>query len=269
VAFFLLLVSSSHGDPTAEALAKHMAQKIKQNIELGKEYGWYQKVAVTKFSGEGSISEKHERNYRSIWLQGRLYNELFQIDGRRLSPGEQTEESKRQDGFVSPANSTAKADGIQQELKSLEWWELPGKYDLTLLPADGAAKYVLSFRPKQIKLQERSRIERILNHMEGTVWLDEELNVLKAEARLVEPVRFGFGILANVENAQIEYTQQEHDHVRLPASLHVSWSARIALVSHRRQEIRVSWHDVYPRSDATVPYLIAEEGLLTPSAGVK
>lgn len=267
--FFLLLVSSSHGDPTAEALIKRMAQKIKQNNELGKEFGCYQKVTVTKLNGNDSISEEHERNYRSIWLQGRLYNELFQIDGRHLSTGEQAEESKRQTSFVSPANSTAKVDGIQQELRSLEWWELPDKFDLALLPADGTARYVLSFRPKQIKLPERSRIERILNHLEGTVWLDEELNVLKAEARLVEPVRFGFGILANVEKAQIEYTQEEHDHVWFPASLHTTWSARIALFSHRRQEIRVSWHDVYPRSDRTAPYLIAKEAISTPSTGVK
>lgn len=257
--FVLLSVSLSHADPVAEDLGKHMTEKIRQNMALGKQYGCYENVTVTKFRSEGSVADQHQRNYRSIWLQGRLYHELFQIDGRPLTHGEQTEESKRQTQFVKPTRGAATIGGIREELRSVEWAEVIQKYDLTLLPAESGARYVLAFRPKQIKLQERSRIERILNHLEGTVWLDEGLNILKARARLVEPVPFGFGILASVKDAQIEYTQQEHDHIWMPASVLATWNARVALISQQRQEIRVFWHDVYPRAESDTSPLMTQQ----------
>lgn len=244
---FLLLASANFGDPATEGLVKQIAQKVKHNADQIGEYGYLQSVTLTKFGSAGQDNKRDERTYRTIWIQDKAYNELLEIDRKPLSPRDRQEEVKRFADFLKSVRCKANAEGIQQELRSIPWWKVPEKYDFKSIPPQDGAKVVLSFRPKRTHLEEHCRFERILNHLEGVVWLDQDLNVIKVEAKLTEPVRFGLGIIANVESAQIKYTQQQHGDAWLPADLFVSWSARIALFSHRRQEMQVSWHDPYPR----------------------
>lgn len=246
---FSLLALPTLADPATEALVKQIAQKVKQNVDRVGEYGFFQNLIVTKFGGDEEAGKRDDRTYHTIWVRGQSYNELLQIDHRVLSGKERQDELKRFAGFVKSVQCKKTTGGVQQELKSIPWWEVPEKYDFKRLPPEGGAAVVLSFRPKQASLEERCRFERILNHLQGTVWLDEELNVMKVQASLTEPVHFGLGIIANVESAQIKYAQQQHGSAWLPSSLSVRWSARFALLSHRRQEIQVNWYDPYPRYD--------------------
>ncbi len=229
---FLLLASANFVDPATEGLVKQIAQKVKHNADQIGEYGYLQSVTLTKFGSAGQDNKRDERTYRTIWIQDKAYNELLEIDRKPLSPRDRQEEVKRFADFLKSVRCKANAEGIQQELRSIPWWKVRRSMISKVFPHRMGQR--LFFRsPETTHLEEHCRFERILNHLEGVVWLDQDLNEIKVEAKLTEPVRFGLGIIANVESAQIKYTQQQHGDAWLPADLSVSWSARIALFSHR------------------------------------
>lgn len=251
-----LVASVNFGDPSTESLVKQLVQKVKREADQIAAYGFIQTVVTSKLNGEGGVDQRDHRTYRTLWLEDQSYNELFQINGKPLCLKERQEELKRFGEFVTSVRGGKKSCGIQQELKSIPWWEVPEKYDFTQRPAEGTAKIVLSFRPKQGRLPERCRFERVLNHLEGTVWLNEDLDVLRVDARLTEPVRFGLGIVAKVEDARINYRQQSYDGVWLPDSLSVAWTARIAMFSHQRRTMQVNWDEPYARVNETSPLVV-------------
>src|SRR3546814_16826333 len=67
--------------------------------------------------------------------------------------------------------------------------------------------------PKGLQPEGHNRFERILNQLSGKIWLDDDYNVLKAEARLTSPVRFAWGLLAGVDGADIPYARKQHGNV--------------------------------------------------------
>ena len=120
-----------------------------------------------------------------------------------------------------------------------------------MLPPDKDASYIISFEPKKKKLRQRSRIEKILNHMSGKVWVDEEYNLLRVEAKLTDSVSFGLGLFAKIENIELEYTQQEYEQAVLPASLLLRFKARVALLRKELQEVSTHFYDIFVKEPAS------------------
>ena len=235
------------GDETTGPIVENISQQAQQNLILGRSYGYYQNVIISKLNEEGNITKQEKRTYQTTWLMDQPYNELLQISDRELNSKEKMAESKRRIDFLKATYTKSKPSGIRQELKTISWWSIHERYDFRLLPSEPGYEYVLSFQPKSGKLPERSRLDRVLNHLAGTVWADADFNVRKAEARLTNPVRFGLGILAKVDEIQVRYLQRRHGQAWLPASLHLLWSANFGLFRHQREQWDVSWYDPYPQ----------------------
>jgi hypothetical protein len=186
------------------------------------------------------------RTYRTTWIHGQPYNELVQVDGKNLDSKQKKEESKRKADFVTSISRKAKAKGIQQELKSVQWWDVHTKYDFEILPPEPGSHYVLGFQPKQEDLEESSRVERILNHLTGKIWIDDEFNVIRAEATIVAPVKFAWG-LAKLDEMQAEYVQQKYATFYVPASLPVNFKAHAGIFRSLHQDVFATWYDIYTR----------------------
>jgi hypothetical protein len=241
----LLLLSFEAGanpvePPPTPELLRGIVEKAHQNYKLSQDYGSYKRVVVKKLSKDGKIKKEETKIYRTTWIESHPYSELIRINDKELTKKQKEEEAKRRSEFIK---------GIRtQDLKEIleyTWQELYQKYDFTILPPDQDASYILTFEPKRKKLRQRSRLEKILNHLSGKVWVDAEYNLLRVEAKLTDSVSFGLGLFAKIENIELEYTQQKYEQARLPASLFLRFKARVALFKKELQEVSTRFYDIF------------------------
>ena len=244
--FFILLpfpVFSQH-QPSIKEILEKAIEKAKKSDDAAERFGFYQDVISKELSDEGNVQDKKEKTYRTIWLEDKPYQELILVNGQPLKSDDKKDEAKRQKEFVESLHKKEKKEDDSD--LDFTWDELSRKYDFALLPADNLAPFVLSFQPKSGKLQERNRQERVLNHINGKVWIDHDYNLLRVEAHLIEPVGYGLSILAKIEKLDLDYTQRQFEDVFLPASFHVTFRGRI-LVKSGSREISSTFHSFYAR----------------------
>jgi hypothetical protein len=229
--------------PTQELISKIIKQG-QQNYKLSQNYGSYKRVVVKKLSKDGKVKKEETKIYRTTWIEDHPYGELIRINDKELTKKEKEKEAKRRSESIK---------GIRtQDLKEiLEYTsqDLYQKYDFTILPPDQDASYILTFEPKKKKLRQRSRIEKILNHLSGKVWVDSEYNLLRVEARLTDSVSFGLGLFAKIENIELEYAQQKYEQAWIPSSLFLRFKARVAVVKKEIQEVSTTFYDIFGRPE--------------------
>lgn len=230
-------------DLPTEAIVNRMIEQVKKNMESDDHLGSYQKVVIKKFKNK-TVNSEEARVYRTIWIDDHPYSELVQVNDSDLTSMHKAEEFKRKGEFTKAVHHPSKPKGIQEELKSVRWWELSTKYEFEVLTPTDGAKYVLAFQPKDGKLKETNRVERILNHIKGTIWLDPECNVIKAQTSLVKPVTFAWGI-AKLDEMYVEFLQQEYGGISVPSELHITFKAHAGIFRSEYQDITATWYDIY------------------------
>ena len=243
-AVLVLLVSAlcRAESPSNADILKRIMDRIKQNDELTEEYGYYYQAQFRELDGDGDLVKEEKRLYRIVWVEGKQYFELMRIDDRDLSAKDKAEEVKRRNKFIESVRKKQKSE------LNLGWDEMFPKYNYTLLPADGEARYVVAFEPKKDGLKERTRMEKVFNHINGKVWVDADYNVMKANVWLSGDVKFGLGILGSLNELELQYSQQKfEDRVWLPSKLHLNYRVRV-LVKNKQQQMDSRFYDPYPRS---------------------
>lgn len=237
------LVPASEAPPK---LVHGIVLKVRQNIDAEREYGYYQNVTVRKLDGDDRITQQELRTYRTTWIEGHPFTELVSVNNKPPRIEDRTKESKRRSDFIKSLRSKSQSSGMYQELQLIQWEQLYQGYQFQLENSDSSGLSVVSFRPSA-DLNDCTRFEKVLHKLEGTLWLDPDQNVVRATARLTEPVRFGWGIFAKVDEVEIQFQQQKHSSNWAPAQLVLRFKARIALLKTTRQEITVNWFHPFPR----------------------
>lgn len=233
-------------------IIKSIAKKIEKNNELLENYDFYQDQEVKELDDDGSVKKVKKQTYRTILLLDHRYYELIKVDGKDLNDKDKKDEAKRRGKFIKEIQKNGKADDDDEEEDEDDFTleDLIEKYDFSQSPAEGEALYVISFKPKSGELKERNRTERIMNHLEGKVWIAADYNVMRAEARLMEPVKFGFGVLANVQEVEVSYLQNEFDGIWVPESFALEYKARV-LVKDQIKQVHSRYFNLTKRPAAT------------------
>jgi hypothetical protein len=230
-------------DLKEQEVLQKAAEKANQNEQKALNYGFKLQTIIKKMDTDGKLEEQIQRDSHIIWLEGKPYNELLQINGQSLDSKAKAEEFKRKSEFIKTVRENKKT-----LRESLTWTELFKKYDFAFLPPDGEAQYLISFKPKSDNLPERNVYEKVFNHIAGKAWIDGQFNLLRAEAWLTESIRFGFGIFGKIDGISFTYTQKEYEQVWLPLAFYLKYKARRFLFNDN-QEITTRFYDFYPRSD--------------------
>ena len=240
----LICLNATAESPDAERIKK-ILQKADQNEKLAESFGFYQEKTQKKLDGE-RVKEQRSKLYRMTWLNNQPYLELLKIDGQPLNKKETEEEGKRKIKFVKGIKDKEEDD----EDENFTWEELFSKYDFDLLPSDSTGLDLFSFRPKKGKLQQRSRFEKILNHLQGKFWVDPENNIVRAEAQINETISFGLGILGKLDTLEMKFEQTQHEDAWLPAELSIHFRVRLALLKVEEQELHARYFDFFKRPEA-------------------
>lgn len=245
-ALFLLFSALAYAQPaqTPEQILKQALDKAKKSEEITDRIGFYQDVITRELDDDGKVTDQETRTFRTTWIDNTVYPELLLVNGKAPNDKQKNEEAKRRKKFVQSLHDNKKDDDEAQG--SFTWEELSQKYKFTLLPSEPEAFYVMSFAPLNDDMQERNRVERVINHLRGKIWLDENCNLLKAEAELTEPVKYGFGILGKIDELLVNYAQQKYEDLFVPVTFHVKFKARI-LVKGQQKEIDSKFYDMFQR----------------------
>ncbi len=175
---------------------------------------------------------------------------LLSVDGRSLTPPQMQTEEQRIEGIVAHPEAFRKlnAGHTDDEVKATQLLEILPRAFLISAGGEENGCTRFSFRPNPA-FQPSTYEERIIHVLEGTVTIKEpEDRLCKLEARITQPVEFGFGLLGKVnsgghfelERAQVDPQNWKSVHI----SVHVD--GRILLLKSitrdqetTRTEIRI------------------------------
>jgi hypothetical protein len=221
-------------EPSEKVILGRILEKAEANDKLLDKYGSSEEAKERELDADGKVKDEETKTYRTIWIERKPYQQLVLVDGSPLNSKQRSEEEKRRAKFVEAIHKNKPSE---DEIR-LSSEDLFAKYDFTMLPPDELGRYVFAFAPKKnVKLHERNRAEKVVNHLAGKFWADENFNFVRAEAALQEKVTFGLGLLASLNRLELLFTQQAYDGVFLPVDFRLKVEARLLLFKTVRQEV--------------------------------
>src|SRR5262245_57574612 len=235
---FFACTSLQAANEVTESLIPKIVQRATENEKETKKYGYDMTMVYRWLNSDGTPKKTETKNYRTVWFDDKPHLQLFQINGRSLSSNQMKEEEKTKKEWRAATHN--------QEKKRIPfvWEEIMDKYDFTLDPNDHSEAYVFTFTHQNAKLPERSRMEKVLNHLNGKMWVDEKFRIVKLKASLGDGVSFAFG-LAQVTNLDLECSQEEFNDVIVPILLRVTLKVRALLIFSERLQITTRFENYH------------------------
>lgn len=195
----LLLLPAAASDlpPASDVLTKAIA-RARWVDEQKLDAGWAstRRSIEQKLNKEGQVEETTERLSQPVLIQGKVYSRLVAKNGKPLSADDLKKEAEREKKFREALAKPKKADNKDKKDKDddddIELnQELIARYHFTVIkrePVGDRAAFMLTFLPKTgVKLPEKKRMDRLLNRLEGRVWIDSEnYSLLKVDMHLTE-----------------------------------------------------------------------------------
>lgn len=215
--------------------------------------------AVSKnhsLDGDGTITETESFRSLQYPLNGAVFEELVEKNGRPLDEKEKQEEEKRKQDFIREVEKRrTRGDYVQPSKEEAIRFnrEFTDRYIYRLERTETVrehACWVISLEPKQGKLPVRNKMDRALNKITGLMWISQDdYGLVRVEFALTEPFKYWGGILAVVRNTDgtVDYTRVEPN-VWLPLHFDLKLDLKIMLVKNIRRLIVKDWFD-YKRVD--------------------
>lgn len=215
-------------------------EKEVRSRDLNKKYTYTQLTKIEKLQDDLAVKETEERTYRIIPLDGAAYNRLVTKNGKPLSQEDLRREQNREEKFRKAiAKKQKKADEEDILLNK----ELLSKYAFSVIgreTVNGRSAFVLTFKPRSPDLPVKKSVDRFLNKLMGTVWFDDQdYELAKIEAKITEPVKVGWGIIASLYKFDLTFEQVRlDDGVWLPGKLNMYINGtKLFSKMHQRQYV--------------------------------
>ncbi len=232
--FSLTLLPASASDPlppAAEVLTKAIA-RAKWANENKLDEGWAstRRSIDQKLNKEGVVEVTTERLSQPVLVQGKVYNRLVAKNSKPLGGDDLKKEAEREKKFreaIAKAKKAGSADDDDVELDA----DLIARYHFTVIKRESVAErnaFLLTFLPRPgVNLPEKKRMDRVLNRLEGRVWIDSEnYSLLKVDMHLTEPTTLmaGLGSIRSLDFL-LELTQVAPD-VLVPKEIVMAFEGR-------------------------------------------
>jgi hypothetical protein len=204
--FPLLAVLIAAGDeprplPPAEEVVRRVIareEQVEKRLERSPRYLFTQHSREERLDKDGTVTERTERVYRATLIEGRVYLRLAEKNGQPLSGDEAKKEAEREKKFrerLRRPQTDKKGDDDEVRLNE----ELVSRYQFHVIGREvlsGREALVVTFLPRtNVKLPERRRMDKVLNRLEGKVWVDAETySLVKVDMHLTEPATLAGGL---------------------------------------------------------------------------
>jgi hypothetical protein len=240
-----LLVHAADALPSADEVMKRAVERAKwveeQNIEATHAYT---RLSVTEQLDDNEAVKEHEELLYHVYpVEGLPFAELIQKNGSTPTPPDLKKERERQKKIRERlAQRRQHRDDEDVTLDE----ELVSKYRFQMMAREavnGRAAFVLGFEPRSDDLPVRRRVDRFLNKLVGTLWVDEhDYDISKVVFHLKENVAVGWGILASFRKFDVSFLQtRASSGVWFPSRIDAYIDGRVLFKSfHVRQREQMS-----------------------------
>jgi len=163
-----------------------------------------------------------------------ILRRLIERDGKRVTDGEvdrvKVKEERRREG-----RRTAMEDVVSMLTFKMTHRE----------PLNGRDAIVITFTPKP-DAEPETREGRIAKSFTGSVWVDEAAHeVIKIEAKAVDTISFGFGLIAKLNEGSTITLHRERieSGIWLPSSIRFAGEGRALLLRKLNVDQRIEWSE--------------------------
>lgn len=204
----------------------------------------FTKLSVKEESDDrGVVKDREELLYQVYPVEGLPYIELIRKNGRPSTPHNLKKERDRQ----KKLRERWARQGRHKDDEEVSFdEELVGRYRFEMVtrePVNGRTAFRLRFEPQNNDLPVRRKVDRVLNKLEGSLWIDEgDYDIAKVEFHLRENVTIGWGLVAVFRRLDVSFEQARgEDGVWLPSRIDAYVDGRVLIRSfHVRQRERMS-----------------------------
>ena len=197
-------------------------------------YGYDVNMKVRWLKGDGNTKKTEIRDYQTMWVEDMPRLDLYRINSKPLDYNQRKEQLQRKKEWQKALHDGEKKSDCHRI--PFTWTEMLQKYDFTIDPNDHSAAYVLNFHHKNIDLPVRNRFEKVLNNLDGKMWVDQEFRIIKLKGTINDGVSFGLGI-AKVTNLDFEFIQKPYNDLVIPVSFRLNFNVKALLVYSDQREI--------------------------------
>lgn len=245
-------VSGSPSDlasPTGHTILNHAIERASiqddSGIELAFEY--IVESAVESINGDGAVTETETARHRRYPLEGLLYDELIERDGRPLEEDDARKEKEKKSKFVREARAhAARGEPYEPDEMNVRFdRKLMDRYNTRLVGTDmirGLTCWVLSFEPRNGRLPDNRRIDKALNRSAGRLWIaQDDFGVARISFEMQRPYRYLWGLIATLRHATGHFDFERLDaNLWVPTSFDLELDLRVFFRRIRRH-IRQNW----------------------------
>jgi len=167
----------------------------------------YRKLTATEeIDSTGKVKERREKVYEISYRDGLSHATLLQVNGHLPSGDDLKQQSDNEMNVAKLLGEAKPAKGDNRE--NFLTAELAARFDFTMVDQtnlNGRMTYEITFAPKTPQPPVHRLVDRLLNQLSGTLWIDaEEFEVARAEVSLRGEVNLLGGIVGSLK--KLTYT---------------------------------------------------------------
>jgi len=263
--------------PDVHDFFNEVRQRIHSDEYLLDRYTFTERRIEQRFDRKGRLKAE-KREVCEVYPSARprhTYRKLVELDGQPLSPEKLAEQDRKHEKRVARAakggeaaeakrlERSARRERREKEIVD----ELFRVYDIEIAgreTIEGRSVVSVTFRPRA-GIKSSTRPGKILQKFAGRAWIDEEdYQVVRAEAELLDTFSFGLGVLARLyKGATASFQRRKvNGEVWLPAEARFRGRARLLLLKGLRIDSRSEYSD-YKKFD------VATDTVVTPEKGAE
>ena len=163
--------------PSAQWVVSNVVRRVEASSKLtgAKPYRYTRETVIEELDAKDQVKSRKARTHEVTLVSGMPFPRLTHQDGKPLTVEAARKanelDQKNRDEFVKK-KSAQRADRLTTFLNQ----DLFSRYTLIIVRREvlnGRSSYVINYRPKTGDQAEESMLDRVLNNMSGTLWVDE------------------------------------------------------------------------------------------------
>jgi hypothetical protein len=232
--------------PDLKKLFQEIDANQKQIDKVKENYAGTRNEEETEYDKSGKITRKETKEYTFFYLDGDEISTLVKKDGKPLSESEQAKENEKTQKEITSRQKKeekkeAKKEHDEQEGKEAKENDEPG-IEVFLRSCQFVNPRIERFRGQDVlvfdfepnpEFKPKTLEERVVKSLAGVIWVDEKAHdVARLEAYFVDDVKFGGGLLANLQKGTSFVLEQAYlnNEVWLPTYEEAHIGVRFLLV---------------------------------------
>ena len=251
----LLVAGALWGAEDAREIVRRAVEANRAAENLARSYTFIERQDARELDGDNRPKRHEIKTFDVTLSEGSPYRRLIARNDQPLSPEEERiEREKLEQSIVQRRNETPEdrakrlADWEKRRRKEREFLEeLPAAFDFRLLGEErieGRDSWVIEAVPRPA-YRPHDFSTRFLTKVKGKLWIDKAAYAfVNIQAEVVDTVTMG-AILVRIHKGTRFAVEQTHvnGEVWLPRRIHLSGSARIALIKRIAGNLEYTYRD--------------------------